>query len=139
MTVRSFLSSVYPFHASYNIFRCGIVTNSRSVLYVLSSFLVLRQKRVVVVISPSEKVLPAALNFEIIKTLQTVIAPNVFTPRGVYDGRKNMFSAAKYSFGDAGEVGSFHSSCFPNLSHSVALVFCLPRNSDGPASAINGR
>ncbi|EIM88070.1 argonaute-like protein [Stereum hirsutum FP-91666 SS1] len=55
------------------------------------------------VISPSEKVLPAALNFEIIKTLQTVIAPNVFTPHGVYDGRKNMFSTSRFSFGATGE------------------------------------
>ncbi|TFY78817.1 hypothetical protein EWM64_g5198 [Hericium alpestre] len=56
-----------------------------------------------VVISPSEKTLPVVLTFEIIKALQTVAAPQVFSPRGVYDGRKNLFSSTKYSFGDAGE------------------------------------
>ncbi|KAI0053586.1 argonaute-like protein [Auriscalpium vulgare] len=56
-----------------------------------------------VVISPSEKTLPLALNLDIIKTLQEQIAPGVFTPRGAYDGRKNLFSARTFSFGDAAE------------------------------------
>ncbi|KAI0068655.1 argonaute-like protein [Artomyces pyxidatus] len=55
------------------------------------------------VILPSEKTLPAALNFDIIKALQTEVAPNVFTPRGAYDGRKNLFAGSKFSFGDAAE------------------------------------
>ncbi|KAH8830505.1 argonaute-like protein [Flagelloscypha sp. PMI_526] len=44
------------------------------------------------VISPTEKNLPARLNMEIIETLQTSIAPQTFTPRAVYDGRKNVFA-----------------------------------------------
>ncbi|KAI9001051.1 argonaute-like protein [Trametes punicea] len=54
------------------------------------------------VISPSEKTLPARLNMEIVERLQTVIAPQVFTPRAVYDGRKNMFAARELPFGPAG-------------------------------------
>lgn len=94
----------------------------------------------IAVISPSEKVLPAALNFDIIKTLQTVIAPNVFTPRGVYDGRKNMFSTAKFSFGATGEVGSIVSlPFFRFLISIVALVRCLSRHPDCSASPVDGR
>ncbi|CDO71262.1 hypothetical protein BN946_scf184908.g19 [Trametes cinnabarina] len=51
------------------------------------------------VISPSEKTLPARLNMEIIARLQTVTAPQIFTPRAVYDGRKNMFAARELPFG----------------------------------------
>ncbi|TFY72934.1 hypothetical protein EVG20_g92 [Dentipellis fragilis] len=47
--------------------------------------------------------LPASLNFEIIKTLQETVAPQVFTPRGAYDGRKNLFAASRLSFGDSAE------------------------------------
>ena len=54
------------------------------------------------VISPSEKTLPARLNMEIIKRLQTVVAPQVFTPRAAYDGRKNMFAARELPFGPSG-------------------------------------
>ncbi|KAI9063285.1 argonaute-like protein [Trametes sanguinea] len=51
------------------------------------------------VISPSEKTLPARLNMEIVARLQTVTAPQIFTPRAVYDGRKNMFAARELPFG----------------------------------------
>ena len=30
---------------------------------------------------------------ELVKKLQTEVAPAVFTPRAVFDGRKNMFAA----------------------------------------------
>lgn len=53
------------------------------------------------VISPSEKTLPARLNMDIIKELQTVVAPTIFTPRAVYDGRKNMFAVRELPFGDS--------------------------------------
>jgi eukaryotic translation initiation factor 2C len=53
-----------------------------------------------VVISPSEKTLPARLNMDIIKQLQYVVAPSIFTPRAVYDGRKNMFAARELPFGE---------------------------------------
>ncbi|GLB33868.1 putative argonaute family protein [Lyophyllum shimeji] len=45
------------------------------------------------VISPSEKTLPARLNMDLIRELQEKVAPQLFTPRGVYDGRKNLFAA----------------------------------------------
>ncbi|KAF5388155.1 hypothetical protein D9615_000461 [Tricholomella constricta] len=53
------------------------------------------------IISPSEKTLPARLNMDLIKALQTDVAPQIFTPRGVYDGRKNLFAARELPFGDA--------------------------------------
>ncbi|THH15210.1 hypothetical protein EW146_g5232 [Bondarzewia mesenterica] len=55
------------------------------------------------VISKDEQKLPAALNFELIRRLQTEIHPQLFTPRGVYDGRKNFFTARKLNFGDSAE------------------------------------
>ncbi|KAI0696653.1 argonaute-like protein [Cerioporus squamosus] len=51
------------------------------------------------VIDAANKTLPARLNMEIIKRLQTVVAPDVFTPRVVYDGRKNIFAPRKLPFG----------------------------------------
>ncbi|KAG6816930.1 hypothetical protein H0H87_001632 [Tephrocybe sp. NHM501043] len=53
------------------------------------------------VIFPSEKVLPARLNMDLVKALQHDVAPQIFTPRGVYDGRKNLFSARELSFDGA--------------------------------------
>ncbi|TEB16417.1 hypothetical protein FA13DRAFT_1650710, partial [Coprinellus micaceus] len=44
-------------------------------------------------ISPDN--LPARLNLQIIKALQFEVAPQVFTPRGSYDGRKNLFCTAR--------------------------------------------
>jgi eukaryotic translation initiation factor 2C len=38
---------------------------------------------------------------DIIKELQTVVAPTIFTPRAVYDGRKNMFAVRELPFGDS--------------------------------------
>jgi eukaryotic translation initiation factor 2C len=52
------------------------------------------------VISPSEKTLPARLNMEIITHLQTMIAPGIFTPPVVYDGRKNIFAPRELPFAD---------------------------------------
>ena len=54
-----------------------------------------------VIIRPDEKTLPARLNMEIIDRLQTKIAPQVFAPRAVYDGRKNLFAARELPFGEA--------------------------------------
>ncbi|KAG6825821.1 hypothetical protein H0H93_000261, partial [Arthromyces matolae] len=54
-----------------------------------------------VVISPSEKTLPARFNMDLIKELQFNVAPQIFTPRGVYDGRKNIFAARAFNFGGA--------------------------------------
>ena len=43
---------------------------------------------------------------ELIARLQTDIAPDVFTPRAVYDGRKNLFAPRELPFGgsDSKEV-----------------------------------
>lgn len=50
-------------------------------------------------ISPDEKVLPARLNMDLIHHLQTIDAVDVFTPRAVYDGRKNLFAPRELPFG----------------------------------------
>ena len=51
-------------------------------------------------------------NMEIIKRLQTVVAPETFTPRVVYDGRKNIFAPRQLALGptDSQEV------CDPSIS-----------------------
>ncbi|KAK7061790.1 hypothetical protein R3P38DRAFT_3490883 [Favolaschia claudopus] len=51
-----------------------------------------------VVISPSEKTLPARMTMDLIRRLQFDIAPQTFSPRGVYDGRKNLFCIQKLPF-----------------------------------------
>lgn len=55
-----------------------------------------------VVISPSEKTLPARLNLELIDHLQRIDAPDVFTPPAAYDGRKNMFAPRELPLGPNG-------------------------------------
>ncbi|KAJ7228592.1 argonaute-like protein, partial [Mycena pura] len=55
-----------------------------------------------VVISPSEKTLPARMTMDLIRRLQFDVAPQIFTPRCVYDGRKNIFSIRRLPF----ETGS---------------------------------
>lgn len=57
----------------------------------------------VIINSGSELTLPIRVTFELIKRLQLNVAPNVFSPRGVYDGRKNFFTARALSFGDSAE------------------------------------
>ncbi|KAJ7047297.1 argonaute-like protein [Mycena alexandri] len=51
-----------------------------------------------VVISPSEKTLPARMTMDLIRRLQFDVAPQIFTPRCVYDGRKNIFSIRELPF-----------------------------------------
>jgi len=63
-----------------------------------------------VAILPSEKVLPARLNMQLIQQLQTVVAPRVFTPRAVYDGRKNMFAVRELPFTDGSSNQEFNVS-----------------------------
>ncbi|KAH9006800.1 argonaute-like protein [Lactarius hatsudake] len=50
------------------------------------------------VISPADRPLPAARNFEIIQALQTQVEPAFFARPGVYDGRKNLFTAYELPF-----------------------------------------
>ncbi len=48
--------------------------------------------------TPSEQTNPLTLNMELIRHLQEVVAPHIFTPPAVYDGRKNMFARQKLPF-----------------------------------------
>ncbi|KAF9055354.1 argonaute-like protein [Hymenopellis radicata] len=52
-----------------------------------------------VVILPSEKTLPARFNMDLIKELQS--SNPLFNPKGVYDGRKNFFTAKPLDFNGA--------------------------------------
>ncbi|KAH9035274.1 argonaute-like protein [Lactarius hengduanensis] len=54
------------------------------------------------VISPADRPLPAARNFEIIQALQTQVEPAFFARPGVYDGRKNLFTAYELPFESGG-------------------------------------
>lgn len=47
---------------------------------------------------PSEQKLPLAMTVKIMERLQNSVAPDVFTPRVVYDGRKNVFAMQALSF-----------------------------------------
>ncbi|KAJ7283579.1 argonaute-like protein [Mycena rebaudengoi] len=51
-----------------------------------------------VVIAPSEKTLPARMTMDLIRRLQFDVAPQIFTPPCVYDGRKNIFSVRRLPF-----------------------------------------
>ena len=42
--------------------------------------------------TPSEQTIPQRLTMQIMKKLQEVDQPQLFTPRAAYDGRKNLFS-----------------------------------------------
>ena len=48
--------------------------------------------------TPDEQKLPMRATMQVIRRLQEVIAPQVFTPRAVYDGRKNMFAVRELPF-----------------------------------------
>jgi eukaryotic translation initiation factor 2C len=47
----------------------------------------------------AERVLPARLNMQLVQQLQDVVAPDVFTPPAVYDGRKNIFACRELPLG----------------------------------------
>ena len=53
-------------------------------------------------ILPAEKVFPLRFNMELIARLQNTIAPEVFTPRAVYDGRRNLFAPRRLPLGPTG-------------------------------------
>ncbi|KAF8335043.1 argonaute-like protein [Cantharellus anzutake] len=82
-----------------------------------------------VLILPSEKVLPARLNVEIIATLQEKIAPQVFTPRAVYDGRKNLFAAHTLPFG---QMAEFEVTLGDTKHVSAPAALTVPRAGSGP-------
>ncbi len=64
------------------------------------------------VIAPVDKPLPIARNFEIIQALQTQVEPELFARPGVYDGRKNMFTAYELPFESGGREVSRSSHCW---------------------------
>ena len=45
--------------------------------------------------TPSEQTIPQRLTMQIMKKLQEVDQPQLFTPRAAYDGRKNLFSISE--------------------------------------------
>lgn len=45
---------------------------------------------------------------DIIKQLQTNVASSIFTPRAVYDGRKNMFAVRELPFGETHTCEASH-------------------------------
>ncbi|KAG8946717.1 hypothetical protein FRC04_011495 [Tulasnella sp. 424] len=53
-------------------------------------------------ILPEDKVLPVRATMEVIRKMQEQ-NPTIFTKRGSYDGRKNLYSPIKYSFGNQHE------------------------------------
>ncbi|CAL1700780.1 unnamed protein product [Somion occarium] len=76
-------------------------------------------------ISPSEHTLPARLNMELIVKLQERDHPEIFTPRGVYDGRKNMFSVKRFPF--------------ENDTRTFDVTLSDPNVQDSPGRAAVGR
>jgi len=53
-----------------------------------------------VAILPHDKVFPLRFNMKLIDRMQTELAPDIFTPRAVYDGRKNLFAPRRLPFGN---------------------------------------
>ncbi|KAH9062679.1 argonaute-like protein [Lactarius vividus] len=57
---------------------------------------------IAVAIDPADRPLPVTRNFEIIQALQTQVEPVLFARPGVYDGRKNLFTAYELPFESGG-------------------------------------
>jgi eukaryotic translation initiation factor 2C len=56
---------------------------------------------------------------DLISRLQTVIAPQVFTPRAVYDGRKNLFAVRELPFPQG---ASSHEVLFLSFASSLEIL-----------------
>ena len=58
---------------------------------------------------------------ELIARMQTELAPDIFTPRAVYDGRKNLFAPRRLPLGDTDsrEVGGAARRNSPSSSEVV--------------------
>ncbi|KAG8685127.1 pre-mRNA-splicing factor cwc22, partial [Ceratobasidium sp. 395] len=48
-----------------------------------------------------DRALPARANVETMKMLQERLEPNLFSPKGAYDGRKNLFTTKQLALGDS--------------------------------------
>lgn len=57
---------------------------------------------------------------DLIKQLQTIVAPQIFAPRAVYDGRKNIFAARELPFG---ETGTKEESCPWDIYPAMIFTF----------------
>ncbi|KZT20385.1 argonaute-like protein [Neolentinus lepideus HHB14362 ss-1] len=90
------------------------------------------------IISPSEKTLPARLNMELITTLQLSVAPDIFTPRAVYDGRKNLFAARELPFGPNIPSREFEVP-FNNKSYKIRLTKVAEINPEVLARFLEGK
>jgi eukaryotic translation initiation factor 2C len=64
---------------------------------------------------------------ELIARLQSEIAPEIFTPRAVYDGRKNLFAPRELPLGETGykEVCCAMWSIFLSSETAHSLPFLL--------------
>ena len=59
-----------------------------------------------------EKTMPARANVATMRELQERLQPNIFTPKGAYDGKKNLFTSRKLELGDNNSrVVGYTSSC----------------------------
>jgi len=63
---------------------------------------------------------------ELIARLQNDIAPDVFTPRAVYDGRKNMFAPRALPLGPTGSREVRCATVTRSRSHLNRLQFPFP-------------
>lgn len=54
------------------------------------------------VILPGDKAFPLRFNMKLIGRLQNEITPEIFTPRAVYDGRRNLFAPRELPLGETG-------------------------------------
>ncbi|KAB5587889.1 Argonaute-like protein [Ceratobasidium theobromae] len=71
---------------------------------------------------------PIKWNHELIRNLQEFVAPTIFTPRAVYDGRKNMYANRRLPFPGRGDAWVFevamdpgHGGNRPPKIYNVAL------------------
>lgn len=83
------------------------------------------------VLTPSEQTLPIKANMDVIRQLQQVTAPQVFTPRCVYDGRKNLFSIRRLPFTDDTATVSYRSAYCSFYAVLMNMISILVRRSDG--------
>ena len=61
---------------------------------------------------------------DLIAHLQRYVAPNVFTPRAVYDGRKNLFSSTTLQFPTGTDEAEVSGQCpEPESSYKLLIQF----------------
>jgi eukaryotic translation initiation factor 2C len=87
------------------------------------------------VIGSGEKTLPPRLNNEIIKSLQETVAPAVFTPRAVYDGKKNMFAPRRLPFSGGGNTAEVRARA---IVRGAGLTVVVRRRNRQPEPARGG-